>query len=85
MVFVWCLCGVCVVPVWCLCGACAVFVWCLCGACVVFVSCLCGACVVFVLCVVYLQGRGNSQHWHHTLYSIRASIYQLYSRQLKYH
>ena len=33
MVFVWCLCGVCVVFAWCLCGVCVcvVFVWCLCG------------------------------------------------------
>ena len=29
--FVWCLCGACVVFVWCLCGVCVVFVWCLCG------------------------------------------------------
>ena len=39
--FVWCLCGVCIVPVWCLCGVCVVLVWCLCGVCVVFVWCLC--------------------------------------------
>ena len=47
-VFVWCLCGVCVVFEWCLCGVCVVFEWCLCGVCVVFVWCVCGVCVVFV-------------------------------------
>ena len=54
MVFVRCLCGVCVlcaVFVLCLCGVCAVFVWCLCSVCVVFVRCLCCVCVMYVRCL----------------------------------
>ena len=52
VVFVFCLCCVCVVFVLVLCCICVVFVLCLYCFCVVFVLCLCCVCIVFVLCCV---------------------------------
>ena len=51
VLFVYCLCTVCVLFVYCLCTNCVLFVYCLCTVCVLFVYCLCTVCVLFVYCL----------------------------------
>jgi hypothetical protein len=51
VLFVCCLCVVCVLFVCCLCVVCVLFVCCLCVACVLFVCYLCVVCVLLVCCL----------------------------------